>query len=62
MIISHYVMGALFGVPDANWPGQKRSFSAQNPQALRYPPGHIWVCLKMLCTPKPNGFADHYPY
>ena len=21
----------------------------------------IWVCLKMLCTPKPNGFADHYP-
>ena len=18
-----------------------------------------WVCLKMLCTPKPNGFADH---
>ena len=23
---------------------------------------YIWVCLKMLCTPKPNGFADHYPY
>ena len=22
----------------------------------------IWVCLKMLCTPKPNGFADHDPY
>ena len=22
----------------------------------------IWVCLKMLCTPKPNGFHDHYPY
>ena len=22
----------------------------------------IWVCLKMLCTPTPNGFADHYPY
>ena len=21
-----------------------------------------WVCLKMLCTPKANGFADHYPY
>ena len=20
-----------------------------------------WVCLKMLCTPKPNGFADHDP-
>ena len=18
--------------------------------------------MKMLCTPKPNGFADHYPY
>ena len=22
----------------------------------------MWVCLKMLCSPKPNGFADHYPY
>ena len=22
----------------------------------------IWVCLKMLCTHFPNGFADHYPY
>ena len=22
----------------------------------------IWVCLKMLCSPKPNGFADHSPY
>ena len=21
-----------------------------------------WVCLKMLCTFKSNGFADHYPY
>ena len=21
----------------------------------------MWVCLKILCTPKPNGFADHYP-
>ena len=20
------------------------------------------MCLKMLCTPKPNGFHDHYPY
>ena len=19
-------------------------------------------CLKMVSTPKPNGFADHYPY
>ena len=25
-------------------------------------PNSIWVCLKMLCTPTPNGFADHYPY
>ena len=25
-------------------------------------PLRIWVCLKMSCTPKPNGFADHYPY
>ena len=23
---------------------------------------YIWVCLKMLCTPEPNGFADHGPY
>ena len=22
---------------------------------------NIWVCLKMVSTPKPNGFADHYP-
>ena len=22
----------------------------------------IWVCLKMVSTPKPNSFADHYPY
>ena len=22
----------------------------------------IWVCLKIEKTPKPNGFADHYPY
>ena len=21
----------------------------------------IWVCLKIVSTPKPNGFADHYP-
>ena len=21
----------------------------------------MWVCLKMSCTPNPNGFADHYP-
>ena len=23
---------------------------------------HAEVCLKMVSTPKPNGFADHYPY
>ena len=23
---------------------------------------YLRVCLKMSCTPKPNGFADHYPY
>ena len=22
----------------------------------------LWVCLKIGNTPKPNGFADHYPY
>ena len=22
----------------------------------------MWVCLKIGNTPKPNGFADHYPY
>ena len=30
------------------------------------PPGlwglNIWVCLKIGKTPKPTGFADHYPY
>ena len=26
------------------------------------PPIFKWVCLKMVSTPKPNGFADHYPY
>ena len=24
--------------------------------------GNKGVCLKMLCTPKPNGLADHCPY
>ena len=23
---------------------------------------HLWVCLKIGKTPKPNGFAAHYPY
>ena len=23
---------------------------------------NTWVCLKIGKTPKPNGFADHYPY
>ena len=23
---------------------------------------YVGVLLKMSCTPKPNGFADHYPY
>ena len=32
-----------------------------HPQLRPYQPS-IWVCLKMSCTPKPNGFADHYPY
>ena len=32
------------------------------PVRTRFEPKPIWVCLKMLCTPKPNGFADHYPY
>ena len=22
----------------------------------------FWVCLKIVSTPKANGFADHYPY
>ena len=30
--------------------------------AHRVAPAPKCVCLKMLCTPKPNGFADHYPY
>ena len=23
---------------------------------------YTWMCLKMVSTPKANGFADHYPY
>ena len=44
-------MGGLFGaVPDANWPGQKRSFSAQAKSAsTKVPPGHIcmWLCVTL---------------
>ena len=36
--------------------------SLQLPGPKKCLQGLIWVCLKMLCTPKPNGFADHYPY
>ena len=31
-------------------------------ETKRFLEDHIWVCLKMVSTPKPNGFADHYPY
>ena len=43
-------------------------FSARHPRSMKWWPGPFrwdgwdFVCLKMLCTPKPNGFADHYPY
>ena len=26
------------------------------------PRGFVWKCCVHLCTSKPNGFADHYPY
>ena len=35
----------------------------QTPRASKVDHRNVmWVCLKMSCTPKPNGFADHYPY
>ena len=34
---------------------------AQSPAAKEGPIAK-WVCLEMVSTPKPNGFADHYPY
>ena len=37
------------------------SASSTPATSWKWPVG-MWVCLKMLCTPKPNGFADHYPY
>ena len=40
--------------------GLRRSPKVSGIVAGKFPV--TWVCLKMLCTPKPNGFADHYPY
>ena len=46
-------------------PGPPRSFSGNATDHLQQQkPGKslaIWVCLKMVGTPKANGFADHYP-
>ena len=43
-------------IPSDQWPFQDPKLEVPT----IYKP--IWVCLKMLCTPKPSGFADHYPY
>ena len=37
------------------------SWSA-NPASVNAGFTNTWVCLKMVSTPTPNGFADHYPY
>ena len=38
--------------------------SERHPQIYQFSwVGYLkWVCLKIGKTPKPNGFADHYPY
>ena len=48
---------------------RRKAAMGPQPQSPGWPLGSLgarhctnWVCLKMLCTPKPNGFADHYPY
>ena len=42
-----------------------RQMSIGSWRVKRFPVGipnsWIWVCLKIGKTPKPNGFADHYP-
>ena len=43
--------GALLSKAVARWVAENKDFFEI-----------IWVCLKMVSTPKPNGFADHYPY
>ena len=45
--------------PSANSRSVSSAGIKMNFNMLQY--ASIWVCLKMLCTPKPNGFADHYP-
>ena len=42
----------------------KRGDNLSTPEVrtvIHFAPKSTWVCLKMLCTPKANGFADHYP-
>ena len=39
-----------------------RDLKGSNPKIIATKSQNIWVCLKMVSTPKPNGFADHYPY
>ena len=65
------VQNAIFPVKSAFLDSGKSAFwDVQNPilgwlrwlYNVIYIPLTMWVCLKMLCTPKPNGFADHYPY
>ena len=44
----------MFPDPEAGDPAVRSSLARWNNQKR--------VCLKMVSTPKPNGFADHYPY
>ena len=43
----------------ASWDVEETGSVSQ--QRSGFPTVMKWVCLKMSCTPKPNGFADHYP-
>ena len=38
------------------------SNESQRLPSQKYKYHTTWVCLKIVSTPKPNGFADHYPY
>ena len=41
---------------------KKKSFGdPKSPIELPSGSCETWVCLKMVSTPKPFGFADHYP-
>ena len=66
--------GWVWSMVDVGCSMSQRIFDIETSPALRFKPKSnmpvsygelpptIWVCLKIGNTPKPNGFADHYPY